>query len=104
MSTLHLSRTSTTSGQHLDPGGDHSPVYNLYTRSPTSPSGFTQMAHQSDTLVSCQLFICLELVLLVANILTLVDLTTSSSQIWAGQWDTEPSVEIVSLDWPRGVT
>ena len=62
------------SGQHLDPGGDHSPVYNLYTRSPTSPSGFTQMAHQSDTLVSCQLFICLELVLLVANVLRPLDL------------------------------
>merc|ERR1711888_486311 len=79
-STLHLSRTITTTGQHLDPGGDHSSVYNLYTRSPTSPCGFTQMAHQSDTLVSCQLFICLELVLLLANILTLVELTTSSSQ------------------------
>ena len=37
------------------------------------------MADQSDTLVSSQLFICLELVLLVANILTLVDLTASSS-------------------------
>merc|ERR1712053_18004 len=99
-STLHLSRTITTTGQHLDPGGDHSPVYNLYTRSPTSPSGFTQMADQSDTLASSQLFICLELLLLLANILTLVEITLQSTTYTPGA----QLVLVASLKWLTKVT
>ena len=78
----------------------HSPVYNWYTRSPTSPSGFTQMADQSDTLASSQLFICLELLLLLANILTLVEITLQSTTYTPGA----QLVLVASLKWLTKVT
>ena len=53
------------------------------------------MADQSDTLASSQLFICLELLLLLANILTLVEITLQSTTYTPGA----QLVLVASLKW-----